>query len=155
VIAVNVSSWGGRLRRAAREDGSAAVEFAIVLPLLLLVVLGVIQFGVTLTNYEQLTDGVRLAARQLAMGRSSTTPYTAVTTALQNGTPGLKWANIAYTVTVNGSTCNTDATCSAALGAAQGLTSSLTATYACNLKVMGINKTTSCTLSASTAELVE
>jgi Flp pilus assembly protein TadG len=154
-MAVNVSSWGGRLQEAAGEDGSAAVEFAIILPLLLLAVLGIIQFGVTLTNYEQLTDGVRLAARQLAMGRSSATPYTAVTTALQNGTPGLKFANITYTVKVNGAICTTDAACSTDLAAAQGLTSSLTATYGCNLRVMGINQTTSCTLSASATELVE
>jgi Flp pilus assembly protein TadG len=38
-------------------------EFAIVLPIFLLLLLGIAQLGVTFHNYVQLTDGARAAAR--------------------------------------------------------------------------------------------
>ena len=51
--------------RAARraEGGQALVEFALVLPILLLVVTGIIQFGVLLGGQIALVNGVREAAR--------------------------------------------------------------------------------------------
>ena len=48
----------------AREAGNALVEFAIVAPLLLLLVFGIIDFGLTLNHDVDLTNGVREAARQ-------------------------------------------------------------------------------------------
>ncbi|MDR6413616.1 TadE/TadG family type IV pilus assembly protein [Pseudarthrobacter sulfonivorans] len=77
------------------ERGAAAVEFAILLPLLLMLVLGTIEFGraynaqITLTNAAR--DGVRVmaiandpagaktAARNAAASVSSTIPNSAVT----------------------------------------------------------------------------
>ncbi len=48
------------------EKGSNAVEFAIILPILIMLVFGIIQFGVAYNNYIALThaarEGVRLAA---------------------------------------------------------------------------------------------
>jgi Flp pilus assembly protein TadG len=41
----------------------AAVELAFVLPLLLLVVFGIIDFGITFGNYETVRSGTREAAR--------------------------------------------------------------------------------------------
>ncbi len=59
------------LRRAARDEGGQAlIEFALVMPLLLLVVVGAIQFGLALQNYVALTDAVRVGARQAAVSRS-------------------------------------------------------------------------------------
>ena len=58
-------------RRVAREEGGQAlIEFALVMPLLLLVVVGAIQFGLALQNYVALTDAVRVGARQAAVSRS-------------------------------------------------------------------------------------
>jgi Flp pilus assembly protein TadG len=57
---------GGRLRR---EDGQAAVEFAIALPLLLILVTGIIQFGSLYNKYLTLTDAARSGAQTLALGR--------------------------------------------------------------------------------------
>jgi Flp pilus assembly protein TadG len=56
--------------RARREDGQAYVEFAFVLPLLLLIVMGIIQFGNAFRTYITLTDAVRVGARQAAVSRS-------------------------------------------------------------------------------------
>jgi Flp pilus assembly protein TadG len=57
---------GGRLRR---EDGQSLVEFAIVLPLLLMLVTGIIQFGFLFNKYITLTDAARNGAQTLAIGR--------------------------------------------------------------------------------------
>jgi len=49
------------------------VELAIVMPLLLLVLFGIIEFGAVFNNYVQLRSGVRNAARQGAVASYSTT----------------------------------------------------------------------------------
>ncbi|HLE59350.1 MAG TPA: TadE/TadG family type IV pilus assembly protein [Candidatus Limnocylindria bacterium] len=52
-------------RRPLRPDGrgQAYVEFAIILPLLLLLVTGIMQFGILLSGQIALVNGVREAAR--------------------------------------------------------------------------------------------
>ena len=45
------------------------VEFALVLPLLALLLFGVIQFGIVFNNYIDLTDAVRAGARKAAVSR--------------------------------------------------------------------------------------
>ena len=46
-----------------REEGAAAVEFALVLPLLMLILFGIIEFGFALYNKEVITNASREAAR--------------------------------------------------------------------------------------------
>ena len=53
--------------RARRQRGASVVEFAIVLPLLLMFLLGVIDFGSTLSNQISVRQGAREAARQGAV----------------------------------------------------------------------------------------
>jgi Flp pilus assembly protein TadG len=50
-------------RRICREDGAAAIEFALVLPLLLILVFGIIDFGRLLFTANTLTSAVREGAR--------------------------------------------------------------------------------------------
>lgn len=61
-------------RHARREDGQAYVEFALVLPLLLLILMGIVQFGTVFKDYIALTDAVRVGARQAAVSRSILDP---------------------------------------------------------------------------------
>jgi Flp pilus assembly protein TadG len=88
----------------ANERGAAAVEFAILLPLLLMLVLGTIEFGraynaqITLTNAAR--DGVRVmaiandpagaktAARNAAASVSATIPNSDVTLSTNNCSTG-------------------------------------------------------------------
>jgi Flp pilus assembly protein TadG len=56
------------------SDGQTLVEFAIVLPLLALLLFGVIQFGIVFNNYIDLTDAVRAGARTAAVSRQTTDP---------------------------------------------------------------------------------
>ena len=50
------------------------VEFVIVAPLLVLLVFGIIQFGILLNNYVTLTDAVRAGARQASVSRTASDP---------------------------------------------------------------------------------
>ena len=57
-------------RLSSKEHGQAFVELALVLPVLLLLLLGVIQFGTVFRDYIALTDATRVGARQAAVSRS-------------------------------------------------------------------------------------
>ena len=54
-----------------QEEGQGMVEFAMVLPILMAVLLGIVQFGIIFNNYETLTDASRVAARRAATSRIS------------------------------------------------------------------------------------
>jgi Flp pilus assembly protein TadG len=49
--------------RLRQEDGAQLVEFALVLPLLLFVVLGIAEFGIIFQRYEVVTNAAREGAR--------------------------------------------------------------------------------------------
>lgn len=57
--------------RAERDRGAAAVELALVLPVLLLVVFGCIDFGRMLNAQIALTQAAREGARWAALGQSN------------------------------------------------------------------------------------
>ena len=59
-----------------RREGQTMVEFVLVLPLLMLVLFGIIQFGITFMHYVALTDAVRAGARTAAVSRQSATRTT-------------------------------------------------------------------------------
>jgi len=50
------------------------VEFALVLPILALLLFGVIQFGIVFNNYITLTDATRAGARKAAVSRRTVDP---------------------------------------------------------------------------------
>lgn len=56
------------------EKGQAVVEFALVLPVLLLLLLGILQFGLVFKDYVALTDAVRAGARTGAVSRQAADP---------------------------------------------------------------------------------
>ena len=57
-----------RVRRRVRsERGAELIEFALTLPLLLLLVLGIIEFGFLFQEYEVVTNSAREGARLAAL----------------------------------------------------------------------------------------
>ena len=63
-----------KLHRIRDEQGQTMTEFALVLPVLVLLLFGVIQFGILFNNYVTLTDAVRSGARKAAVSRQSSNP---------------------------------------------------------------------------------
>jgi Flp pilus assembly protein TadG len=146
-------------RREAERDGggTASVEFALVAPLLLLLVLGMCQFGITLNQYLTLTNAVRSGARQLSIDRGAPTPWTDTTNQIYASAPNLTPASLTITMSVNGTGCATDAACKTALLAAgaTGAPAAVTASYPCSLAFFGYNFASVCTLTSQTTERVE
>jgi Flp pilus assembly protein TadG len=56
------------------ERGQTMTELALVLPILVVLVLAIAQFGVAFNNYVTLTDAARAAARKGAVSRNSSSP---------------------------------------------------------------------------------
>ncbi|HWE48093.1 MAG TPA: TadE/TadG family type IV pilus assembly protein [Caulobacteraceae bacterium] len=143
-------------RSFTRDDsGATAVEFALIVPFLLMLCVGTFQFGITINNYLELTDGVRAGGRQFAISRSSATPYSTSVAQVKSSAANLTAANVTVTTKINGTACASDATCSTALNAAAGGTATTIATYPCNLTVMGVNFAPSCTLTSTTSDMIE
>jgi Flp pilus assembly protein TadG len=89
--------------KTARQDGAraraaAVVEFAVVLPLLLTILFGIIEYGWVFMVRQTLQTAAREGAR-LAVLQTSTSPYTNVTDRIAQvmGPTGLS----TYTSTVN------------------------------------------------------
>jgi Flp pilus assembly protein TadG len=81
-----------------RQEGQAMVEFALVIPLLLLLIFGIIQFGILFNNYLTLTDAVRVGARQAAVSRDMADPVAVTKTRLERAAAGLDKTKLTITV---------------------------------------------------------
>jgi Flp pilus assembly protein TadG len=56
------------------EQGQTMTEFALVLPILVVLLFGIIQFGIAFNNYVTLTDAIRAGARKAVVSRSTSDP---------------------------------------------------------------------------------
>ena len=83
-------------RRNKNEHGQAMVEFAVILPVLLLILFAILQFGVVFNNYIQVTAAAREGARKAAVSRTlgTSAAETAATTSAKSAAPGLKQNSI-------------------------------------------------------------
>ena len=92
---------GSRMHLSAlrREEGQGVVEFAFVLPLLLALVLGIVQFGILFNNYLTITDATRVGARKAAVSRFLGDNGAAARTATYSAASNLNALQLAVTVT--------------------------------------------------------
>jgi Flp pilus assembly protein TadG len=111
-----------RLRYRRSERGAALVEFALVLPLLLVVIAGIVDFGFLFQRYEVVTNAAREGARlaslpsyngQQALVRAHVRNYVqqglslsnaAMTDALPNTAAAVNIVNTTLTYSSGGST---------------------------------------------------
>jgi len=157
------------------------VELALVLPVLLLIMVGILKAGLLYNNYITLTDAVRVGARQLSLGRGLDDPCTPAAQRTIDAAASLTLtmdSNPAMTDLTNPAnagkvkiTLLTPDSCGVNLnppvivgGVAQRYTSAtmlqgdqatVQATYPCDLKIMGIDIYPGCTLKASATEAIE
>lgn len=89
----------GKRRLTQRERGQTLVEFAIVLPLLLFLIFGIIQLGIVFNNYVTLTDATRAGARKAAVGRSVPDPVGEAVGAVRASSPNLDQSKLDVDVT--------------------------------------------------------
>jgi Flp pilus assembly pilin Flp len=61
-------------RRSSSEEGQTAVEFALVLPILAVILFAIVEFGVVFHDYVTITDASRVAARKAAVSRFGAPP---------------------------------------------------------------------------------
>jgi Flp pilus assembly protein TadG len=121
------------------QQGQAMTEFALVLPVLALLLFAVIQFGIVFNNYVTLTDATRAGARKAAVGRQIPNPQGATVTAVRNSASDLTQSKLSVTVT---STWQ------------PGSDVAVTATYPYSISLLGM-VVKSGSLSSTTTERVE
>jgi Flp pilus assembly protein TadG len=121
------------------ERGQTMVEFTIVLPIFLMLVLGVAQLGVAFNNYITITDAARAGARQGAVSRTLPDPTGATTSRVRSSAANLDQAKL---------------TVSVASPWTQGSDVTVTANYPYSINLLGL-VVKSGQLSSSTTERVE
>jgi len=144
-----------------KSEGGALVEFALVVPMMFALILGMVWFGLALNNYIILTDAVGSGARALAMARGQTSPAIAGTDpcayAVQianSDATTLSSSNISYSITWTSGTTSKSYTnsCSGITLNSQDVVQ-VKASYPVSLFLMGGHGSLS--LNASTTQLVQ
>ncbi|BCW55405.1 hypothetical protein StoSoilB19_27790 [Arthrobacter sp. StoSoilB19] len=96
------------LVRTERSRGAVAVEFALVAPVLLALVAGIVEFSHTYNLQISVTQAAREAAREMAISNNQA----AARTAAVAGAPGLNPTAFSYTFNPGTCAANTNMTVS-------------------------------------------
>ena len=72
------------VKRTRSEKGQTMVETAIALPVILLILFAILEFGIVFRDYLALTDAVRVGARKGAVSRELPDPVGATAAAVRN-----------------------------------------------------------------------
>jgi Flp pilus assembly protein TadG len=118
-------------RHPRRQDGQAVVEFVVILPVLLLVLMAIYQFGQVFVNYMDVTSAAREGARKAAVSRSAgacATIDSAATTAARGAASDLNQTNLGISIS---RTCTANAY-------VQGSDVTVTATYPYSVSILGL-----------------
>lgn len=149
-------AWRRAIGRLVKDrDGSALIEFAMVLPMMMVVVTGIFFLGIALALYLQLTNATDIGARLLSVSRGQTTdPCSTASAAVEAAAPNLSTSSLSFSYTLDGQSYS-GTTCTA--GAAylvQGTSAVLEVTYPVHLGIYGLGWST-ITLQSQTTELVQ
>lgn len=89
----------------ASERGAVAVEFAILAPLLIMILMGIMEFGRVYNVQATLTNAAREGVRVMAISNNQTSARTAAKNAASSLSPILLDSNITFSA----ASCTTDA----------------------------------------------
>lgn len=92
---------------ARKERGAAMVEFALVVPLLVLLVMGVVDFGRAYHVQTSVSNAAREGVRVMALTNDATRARTAAINAASILSPALTPSQIAFSSSAGTSTCGT------------------------------------------------
>jgi Flp pilus assembly protein TadG len=108
------------------ERGQTAVEFALVAPLLIVLLLGIIQVGIAFHRYVEVTDAARAAARRAIVARvAGVTPA------------DIRAAAVAAAPDLSDSSLGVDVGPTDPANAASGTTVSVTVSYPYSINLLG------------------
>jgi Flp pilus assembly protein TadG len=152
----------GRCMAFSRNcSGSIAVEFAMIVPLLVTMLMAIVQFGLLFNNMSVLTNATASGALLFSQGRSFSAPYTSARSAIQTTAGALNPSNLTISISVNGTPCASDSACLTAFGQG-GIPATVTVTYPCplvfstsTLQWIGINTSSFCPLSSTMMAVVQ
>ena len=113
-------------------------EFALILPILVLLLFGIIQFGVAFNHYLTVTDAARVGARKAVVSRQTANPVGATVAAVRASATNLDQSKLSVTVTSTW---------------AQGTDVTVRATYPYQLSLLGVVVKTGNLTSATTERL--
>ena len=125
-------------RNIREQRGQTMTEFALILPILVLLLFGIIQFGVAFNHYLTVTDAARAGARKVVVSRQTANPVGATVAAVRGSAPNLDQSKLSVTVTSTW---------------AQGTDVTVTATYPYKLSLLGVVVKTGNLTSATTERL--
>jgi Flp pilus assembly protein TadG len=150
--------FSGAFEFARRDNGQSLIEFALSLPILLLVVTGIFTFGIAMSNYEMLTNATSVGGHQLAISRNQTAdPCATAVSAVSSAAPYLKSSSLTYSFVIDGVAFPTTTSCSSAVtNLVAGTAAQVTVTYPCQFSVYGNkNMIPSCFLTARSVEIIQ
>ena len=107
------SPFGYRLIRIRSERGNAILEFALVMPLMVLLITVICQLGVLFNQQISLTHAATIGAQTLMQDRLSPSndPCLDTFNAIKDAAPTLNSSSIVVTLTMNNNTPITNTTC--------------------------------------------
>jgi Flp pilus assembly protein TadG len=91
--------------KTGREAGASIVEVALLTPVLILILFGMIDLGRFVFLGIELTSAARAGAQYGSLSQSNASNTSAITTAAQNDVPDLLGAQYSFAVTTNTSSC--------------------------------------------------
>jgi Flp pilus assembly protein TadG len=144
---------------AGDTRGSVFVEAALVLPLLVIILASIAEWGLMFYQYHLLSNANAAAVRQLTVNRGFPSPYTAVTTEFTNWAANLNPSDYTLTVEIQNASntfevCNSDANCTTKLDAAQGKAARVAVNFSCVMSFTP-NLASPCPIQISKTGLVE
>ena len=136
---------------ARRQRGLAAVEFGLIAPLVMILLFGIVEFGLALWRKQILTSAVREGARQGVVATNPRKTEDQIITVVKTYLAGVGWDSSQANVTVTGE------------GGAAGTSLTVTATYPTSLQVISrlmpgtfsVNNTGDVTLTATVVMQME